>query len=238
MTLHDRLVEILENLADKQLRATIKAVDKKGLMKTDWSDIDKEGGHLDFEVIASAIEKELKVDEEKVKISRIWTMPNKWTFTIKPIKELLNRYVGSGQGWVDPFAGFNSPAFLTNDIDRQSPASEHKDALEFLKLRSNNFALGGLYDPPYSITQARAYGKKEYSSMKYWADCKNELARIIKPGGLAICFGWNSMGLGKTRGFEMLEILLVAHGGSKNDTIITVERKLAHAISTTEGIIG
>ena len=34
------------------------------------------------------------------------------------------------------------------------------------------------------------------------------------------------MGLGKNRGFEMLEILLVPHGGSKNDTIVTVERKL------------
>lgn len=28
------------------------------------------------------------------------------------------------------------------------------------------------------------------------------------------------------RGFEMIEILLVPHGGSKNDTICTVEKKL------------
>jgi len=34
------------------------------------------------------------------------------------------------------------------------------------------------------------------------------------------------MGIGKNRGFEMVEILLVPHGGSKNDTIVTVERKL------------
>ena len=61
--------------------------------------------------------------------------------------------------------------------------------------------------------------------MKYWADCKNEIARIIKPGGKAICFGWNSMGLGKNRGFKMERILLVPYGGSKNDTIVTVEKK-------------
>ena len=61
--------------------------------------------------------------------------------------------------------------------------------------------------------------------MKYWADCKNEIARILKPGGKAICFGWSSMGLGKNRGFEMNRILLVPHGGSKNDTICTVEQK-------------
>lgn len=33
------------------------------------------------------------------------------------------------------------------------------------------------------------------------------------------------MGLGKNRGFKMTRILLVAHGGSKNDTIVTVEIK-------------
>ena len=63
------------------------------------------------------------------------------------------------------------------------------------------------------------------TSMKYWAEVKNEMARIIKPGGKAICFGWNSMGLGKNREFEMKEILLIPHGGSKNDTICTVEIK-------------
>lgn len=34
------------------------------------------------------------------------------------------------------------------------------------------------------------------------------------------------MGIGKKNGFEIIEILLVAHGGMHNDTIVTVERKL------------
>ncbi len=42
-------------------------------------------------------------------------MPNKWTFTIKPIKELLNKYVYNGI-WCDPFAGENSPAKFKNDL--------------------------------------------------------------------------------------------------------------------------
>ena len=61
--------------------------------------------------------------------------------------------------------------------------------------------------------------------MRYWKLCKDNVARILKPNGIAICCGWTSQGLGKGRNFEMVEILLVAHGGSKNDTIITVERK-------------
>jgi hypothetical protein len=62
-------------------------------------------------------------------------------------------------------------------------------------------------------------------SMRWWADIKDEIARIIKPKGTAVCFGWNSNGLGMSRGFEMTRCLLVPHGGSKNDTIVTVELK-------------
>ena len=162
-----------------------------------------------------------------IKMSRCWSMPSKWTFTIKPIKELLDRYVINGIQWFDPFAGENSPALITNDIRKESKAQFHEDALLFLQNTESRSVDGGLYDPPYFITQARMYGKKEYASMRYWAECKNEMARIIRPGGMAICFGWNSNGLGKNRGFKMIEILLVAHGGSKNDTIVTVETKVA-----------
>ena len=157
-------------------------------------------------------------------IQRQWAMPNKWTFTIKPIAELLKEEINDGK-WTDPFAGYNSPAEYTNDLDREAPTKWHLDALNFLGRLKDNSMDGVLFDPPYSITQARQYGKKEYASMKYWADCKNEIARIIKPGGKVICFGWNSVGLGKNRGFIMERILLVPHGGSKNDTIITVEVK-------------
>lgn len=165
-------------------------------------------------------------------INRVWAMPNKWTFTIPPIRDLVDRYVGDGKGWIDPFAGMHSPAEFTNDLSQDSNANYHMDALDFIKQLET--ANGILLDPPYSITQAKqcydGHGMDKLdikpTSMKYWAEVKNEMARIIIPEGLAICFGWSSMGLGKGRGFEMIEILLVPHGGSKNDTIVTVERKL------------
>ena len=158
-------------------------------------------------------------------------MPNKWTFTIKPIKEILSKYTEQGQ-WCDPFAGENSPALIQNDLSCKCEYS--MDALEFLKTRLSNRFEGVLFDPPYSITQAKqCYEGRgmdllniKPTSMKYWAECKNEITRILKSNGLVICFGWNSMGLGKNRGFKMLEILLVPHGGSKNDTIVTVEKKI------------
>lgn len=60
----------------------------------------------------------------------------------------------------------------------------------------------------------------------FWSNMKKEISRIVKPDGYVLCFGWNSQGIGKTRGFIMEEILLVAHGGNHNDTICTAERKL------------
>ena len=159
-------------------------------------------------------------------------MPSRWTFTIKPIKELLKEELTIGI-WIDPFAGANSPASITNDLRENMPTKYHIDALDFLKSYGSNSIDGVLFDPPYSITQAKecydGYGMDKLNtkptSMKYWAECKNHIARIIKPKGKVICFGWNSMGCGINRGFVMSRILLVPHGGSKNDTICTVEIK-------------
>jgi hypothetical protein len=76
----------------------------------------------------------------------------------------------------------------------------------------------------------KEYGKKKLeinvANMKYWAEIKNEIARILKLNGRVICCGWNSNGLGKNRGFEMTDMLIVNHGGSKNDTLVTLEYKV------------
>lgn len=164
-----------------------------------------------------------------MRITRVWAMPNKWTFTIKPIRELLQRTVKGY--WCDPFAGENSPAQVKNDLSGK--CQFEMDALEFLKTRKSNSFDGVLFDPPYSITQAKVCYegrgmerlKIKPTSMAYWSGVKNEMSRILKVGGVAVCFGWSSMGLGINRGFKMTEILLVPHGGSKNDTIVTVETK-------------
>jgi len=159
-------------------------------------------------------------------------MPSKWTFTIKPIAELLARYVGTN--WVDPFCGENSPATFRNDLDTDNTkAQTHYDALDFLKTLQGESYPGVILDPPYSLRQVSEHYKKAGIKVTGWhtsagntSSVKNEAARIVAPGGLAICCGWNSMGLGINRGFNMIETLLVPHGGSKNDTIVTVERKI------------
>ncbi len=178
-----------------------------------------------------------------MRIERVWAMPNKWTFTIKPIRFLLLDEMTPGL-WVDAFAGENSPATITNDLNPERPTTHHMDGLEFLKSLDSGIADGVLHDPPYSMRQAsecyKSFGKENLTatvtSMKYWSDCKDEIARIVKHGGKAICCGWNSGGIGTNRGFRMDRVLIVPHGGSKNDTIVTVETKTVQTLFEFGGI--
>ncbi len=170
-----------------------------------------------------------------MKIERIWAMPNKWTFTVKPIKGLLDNYVGKGKGWVDPFAGLNSPAEITNDANESYRTTHHKDGLDFLKSIESGSVDGVLFDPPYSTEQAlRSYKPKHGGTagrLEYHAKCADEIARLLKMGGKAISFGWNSNGIGKKRGFKIEQILLINHGAAHNDTIVTVEQKVLERLS-------
>lgn len=165
--------------------------------------------------------------------TRMWAMPNHETFKIRPIASLLARYVGHGKRWADPFAGNNSPAQYTNDHNPATSAKSHMEAVDFAKLFSRGKLDGVLFDPPYSFRQVsehyKVIGKKatrEDTSMLFYEKVKSAFCEKVRSGGYAISFGWNSNGFGKRRGFEVVEILVVAHGGSKNDTIVTVEKKV------------
>jgi len=159
-------------------------------------------------------------------------MPSMHTFTIEPIRQLICRYVKDGKGWIDPFAGENSPAEITNDLNPEKPAKYHMHALDFAKMLDGQYD-GCLFDPPYSLTQVKecyaSIGCEDFMSQDashFPYDIKREIAKRIKPNGIVISCGWNSGGFGKTLGFEMIEILLVPHGRTHNDTIVTVERKV------------
>ena len=167
-----------------------------------------------------------------MRIERIWSMPNKNTFDIKPIKELLKEEVAGGL-WIDPFANKNKVASITNDLNPECDTNFHLDALDFLKLFKDQEVDGILYDPPYSVRQVSECYKKygievtqETTRSDWWTKHKVEISRILKLDGKVITFGWNSGGIGKTNGFDIQRILLVPHGGIHNDTICTVEKKI------------
>ena len=134
-----------------------------------------------------------------MKISRVWAMANKWTFTIKPINELIMRYMADTRPWIDPFAGMYSPADIRNDINPRANAEFHLDAREFMQTLDDNSIYGVLYDRPYSTRQIKesynGHGLENNPTLtSYSSVMKRHINRVLQPGGLVISFGWNSNG--------------------------------------------
>ena len=162
-------------------------------------------------------------------ISKTWHMPNKNTYDIKPIHNIIKKYIFGKS--VDPFANKSKLCTINNDIDPSVDPDTCMDALLFLKSLENNSIDFLLFDPPYSVRQvSEVYNKfnisvnMETTQSTFWTKLKNEISRVCKLNSIVISFGWNSNGIGKNNGFEQLEILIVSHGGIHNDTIVTVEK--------------
>ena len=176
----------------------------------------------------------------KIKIERKWAMPNKWTFQIKPISRFLDEEMTDGL-WIDPFAGTSKLAKITNDINPEMNTDFHLDATDFLKTFETESVDGVLFDPPYSSEQIkRSYDNAGIETMglgnitqsSFYSRPKIEISRIVKPNGKVLSFGWNSNGIGKSRGFRIDRILLVPHGGNHLDTICVSEIKLQCRLSS------
>ena len=73
-------------------------------------------------------------------INRIWAMPNSKTFSIKPIKELIEKYLPTDGVIIDPFARESKYGTITNDLNPEFDTTYHMDALEFMKTQPNNSA--------------------------------------------------------------------------------------------------
>lgn len=132
-------------------------------------------------------------DTHNIQIERIWSMPNKNTFEILPIKTLLEEEVDPNKYWIDPFANRNKIANLTNDLNQEYDTDYHLDALDFLRLFGDASVDGVLYDPPYSPRQvSECYNGVGYpvtwntTKASFWGNHKREISRIVKIGGKVI----------------------------------------------------
>lgn len=171
------------------------------------------------------------MSEVQLTIPIIWAMPHKYTFSIRPIKDLLTKYE-VGIGWFDPFAGKYSPAEIKNDLDPDSNAEYHLEAFDFVKLLEGKYR-GCIFDPPYSITQVSLAYKNiglkfntENNLTGGFPKVRDRISYLIELNGLVISCGWNTTGMGKKRGFEKIDGLCVEHGSNRNNTLVIVERKI------------
>lgn len=107
-------------------------------------------------------------------------MPNSKTFSIKPIKELIHKYILDGI-IIDPFANESKLATITNDLDTQYDTDYHLDALDFFKTFKDSSVDIVLYDPPYSPRQVSECYKKlnktvnmQTTQASYWSNHKKK----------------------------------------------------------------
>ena len=102
-----------------------------------------------------------------MEIKRVWAMPDSNTFQIKPIAQLLAKYVGDGTGWIDPFANTSQMAEFKNDLNPSMPTQSHKDALHFLREFKDESAEGvllvlhgGVHNDTIMTVERKLYGTR------------------------------------------------------------------------------
>jgi len=170
-----------------------------------------------------------------IAFSRHFAMPSAETFGIKPIGDFVRGYMAKATVSVDPFARNRDWATHTNDINPTTSAQSHQDAEAFLAdlAASGIRADLALFDPPYSPRQVSEHYKaaglpvtaEDTQNGRLYKRTRDALDKIMLPGGIVLSFGWQSAGMGIGRGYELIETMLVAHGGGHNDTICIAERK-------------
>jgi len=161
-------------------------------------------------------------------------MPSADTFDVPDIAGFVQKYLLNAKVSVDPFARNKRWATHTNDLNPDTAAKYHMDAEDFMVHLDEEDIVADLviFDPPYSINQiVTTYSKfgidrdgKGCHNGALYSRSKDAIRQITRSGSIVLSFGWNSAGMGK--GWEIIEILLVCHGGAHNDTICMAERRL------------
>ncbi len=170
-----------------------------------------------------------------MKMSRIWAMPNRDTFTIKPIGEFVQRFLKNSKVSIDPFARNKRWATHTNDLNPQTEAEHHMECEAFLQHLIDQKVKADLVilDPPYSPRQVKeCYDhigiKMAQTDAMGGAARKRRRAlieQLVLHDAVVLTFGWDTNGMG-IKGWKIDEILLVAHGSDHNDTICMAESRL------------
>lgn len=170
-----------------------------------------------------------------MKMTRIFAMPNSETFTVAPIGDFVKRYLVDSKVSIDPFARNKTWFTHTNDLNPATTAQHHMDAETFLrKMKQDGVSADlGIFDPPYSSRQiSECYkaiglkvGMEETQNGRLYKRVRDALDELLPPGGIVLSFGWQSAGMGKGRGYELIEVMMISHGGAHNDTLCIAEIK-------------
>ena len=161
-------------------------------------------------------------------------MPSADTFSIPAIGHFVKRYLLESKVSIDPFARNNRWATHTNDLNPDTRAECHMEAGDYLaKLRTDGVVADlVIFDPPYSPRQVKecydGIGRKmqmeDAQTGRVRGIWKEAMMPPLTRDATVLSFGWNTIGMGKEKGFDIVEIMLVCHGSDHNDTICMAEK--------------
>lgn len=164
-----------------------------------------------------------------------FAMPSRNTFSIPSISRFLVKELADRNTVVDPFARNSKIGTLTNDLNPETDAQYNMKADEFLQMLIDKGVKADaiLIDPPYSPRQVKECYEsigldvtgRDTQTSRTMSIINGLAAQVLKTGGIAISFGWNSTGVGMKNGMKKLSVHLIPHGSALRDTIITVEVK-------------
>jgi hypothetical protein len=165
--------------------------------------------------------------ENRMIIERIIAPIHHYTFQSIKIKAWVEKYC---EGYtLNLFAGktiLDVPGKeLRIDLDPDCVVHKCMDAFDFVKHCGYINKFGTiLLDPPYSERKSIEYynGKK----VSRFTKILDLLSTLLKDNGIVITFGYQSVIMGKKRGFKVERVCLFSHGGAIHDTIATIERKI------------
>jgi hypothetical protein len=159
-------------------------------------------------------------EEKEVDFTYLAQPPRRYTFEQPQLKlwtekwckgKVLNLFAGTTKLNVDEFRV---------DIDKNCPADWYGDAYEFVTTTDLRFDTI-VFDPPYNLRKAREKYGGRYIGLA--TKIKNKLPKILNQNGRIISFGYDTVGMSKSRGFNKIAICLVCHNGDHQDTLCLVE---------------
>lgn len=156
------------------------------------------------------------------KLKRICQPLKRYTFQAPLIKEWVEQ-MSSGLV-LNLFAGITklNQTEVRVDLDPETNPDYCMDALEFCRLYGDTTKYDTvILDPPYAYRKSMEKYKGHIASP--FKQLKDELCNVTKIGSKVITFGYHSNSMGRLRGFELTDVLLICHGGAQHDTIAIVE---------------
>lgn len=151
--------------------------------------------------------------------------PKKFTFEQPRLKEWVEKYcIGRV---LNLFAGkvqLGVEWEVRVDVDRTMSAHYYMDAREFVNTWKFRKFDTVILDPPYTYRKSKEKYNGNY--MGQLPRLKNELLGILNPGARIISLGWDTVGMGRSRGFEKIAACIVCHNGDHRDTLGLVEERI------------